>query len=67
MKQEQGNDRICIIRLGLNVALTHQNMSYRDSETKKNLEAQIRKQKEGKDRKRTSHRQLKTNYTKKKE
>ena len=28
-----------IIRLALNVALTHQNWSYRDSETKENVEA----------------------------
>ena len=31
-----------IIKLGLNVALTHQNRSYRDSETKENVEAQKR-------------------------
>ena len=30
---------IIIIRLGLNVALTHKNRSYRDSETKGNVEA----------------------------
>ena len=29
---------IIIIRLGLNVALTHTNRSYRDSETKGNVE-----------------------------
>ena len=29
---------LLFIRLGLNVALTHQNMSYRDSETKGNVE-----------------------------
>ena len=31
-------------RLGFNIALTHQNRSYRDSETKENVEAQKRKQ-----------------------
>ena len=30
---------IVFIRLGLNIALTHQNRSYRDSETKENVEA----------------------------
>ena len=44
---------IIYIRLGLNVALTHQNGSYRDSETKENVEAQQRKQRGGNDRKRT--------------
>ena len=29
-----------IIRLGLNITLTHQNRSYRDSETKENVETQ---------------------------
>ena len=43
-----------LIRLGLNVALTHQNMSYRDSETKENVETQKRKQRGGNDRKRTT-------------
>ena len=33
-----------IIRLRLNVSLTHKNMSYRDSETKGNVIAQKRKQ-----------------------
>ena len=33
-----------IFKLGLNVALTHQNRSYRDSETKENVEAKKRKQ-----------------------
>ena len=33
-----------IIRLGINVALTHQIRSYRDSETKENVETQKRKQ-----------------------
>ena len=42
------------IRLGLNGALTHQNMSYRDSETKENVESQKRKQRGGNDRKRTA-------------
>ena len=41
------------IRLGLNVALPHQNRSYRDSETKENVETQKRKQIGGNDRKRT--------------
>ena len=35
---------IIIIRLGLNVALIHQNRSYLDSETKENVEAHKRKQ-----------------------
>ena len=35
------------IRLGFNVPLTHQNKSYRDSETKENIEAQKRKQRGG--------------------
>ena len=34
-------------------ALTHQNRSYRDSETKENVEAQKTKQRGGNDRKRT--------------
>ena len=38
------------IWLGFNVALTHQNRSYRDSETKENVEAQKRKQRWGHDR-----------------
>ena len=41
-------------RLGLVVTLTHQNRSYRDSETKENVEAQKRKQRGENDRKRTS-------------
>ena len=45
---------IIIIRLGRNVALTHQNRSHRDSETKENVEAQKRKHRGGKDRKRTA-------------
>ena len=44
---------ILFIRLGLNVALIHQNRSYRDSETKEKVEAQKRKQRVGNDRKRT--------------
>ena len=43
-----------IIRLGLNVALTHYNRSYLDSETKENVEAQTRKQTGRNDRKRTA-------------
>ena len=43
-----------IIRLGFNVALTHQNRSYRDRETKGNVEAQKRKQRGGNYRKRTA-------------
>ena len=39
--------------MGLNAALTHQNRSYRDSETKENVEAQKRKQRAENDRKRT--------------
>ena len=42
------------IRLGLNVASTHQNKSYRDSETEKKVETQERKQKVGNDRNRTA-------------
>ena len=38
------NDMRFIIRLGLNVALTHQNRSYCHSENKANVEAQKRKQ-----------------------
>ena len=38
---------IFIIRVGLNVALTHQNTSYRDSATNENVEAQKRKQRGG--------------------
>ena len=45
---------ICFIRLGLSVALTHQNRSYPDSETKENVETQKRKQIWGNDRKRTA-------------
>ena len=40
------------IRSGLNVALTHHNRSYRDSETKEKVEAQKRKQIGGNNRKR---------------
>ena len=43
---------IIIIRLGLNVALIHQNRSYRDSETKENAEEQKRKQRGENNRKR---------------
>ena len=43
-----------LLDLGLNVALTHQNSSYRDSETKENVEAQKRKKRGGNDRKRTA-------------
>ena len=43
-----------VIRLGLNVALTHQNRSYRDSETKGNVEEQKRKQRGETDRKMTA-------------
>ena len=51
------------IRLGLNAALTHQNRSYSDSETKVNVEAQNRKQRgEATGR---GLRQLKINTTKK--
>ena len=45
------------IRLGLNIALTHQNMSYRNSKTKENVEAQKREAESvrvGNDRKRTA-------------
>ena len=38
----------------LEVALTHQNRSYRDSETRENVEAQKGKQIGGNDRKRTA-------------
>ena len=51
-------------RLGLNVALTHHNSlnrSYRDNETKKNVEAQKRKQRRRNDRKRTSTTKNKNN------
>ena len=51
-----------VIRLGLNVALIHQNRSYRDSETKENVEAQERKQRGGNDRKRTATTENKHNY-----
>ena len=50
-----------IIRLRLNVALTHNNRSYRDSETKENVEAQKRKQRGGNDRKRTATTKYKHN------
>ena len=50
----RGNITIIIIRLGPNVPLTHQNRSYRDSETKENVEAQKRKQIGGNVRKRTA-------------
>ena len=40
--------------MGLNVALTYQNRSYRDSETKENVEVQKRKQRGENDRKRTA-------------
>ena len=50
------NDDV-IIRLGLNVALPHQNMSYRNSETKENVETQ-KKAERGK-----RQRQLKINTT----
>ena len=43
-----------IIKFGLNVALTHQNMSYLDSESKEKVEAQKRKRRWGNDRKRTA-------------
>ena len=43
-----------IIIMGLNIALKHQNRSYRGSETKENVEAQKRKQIWGNDRKRTA-------------
>ena len=46
--------KIIIIRLGLNVALTHQNRSHYDSETKENVEAQKMKQRGGNDRKEDS-------------
>ena len=39
---------ITIIRLGLNVALTHRNRSYSDGETEENVEAQKRKHRGGK-------------------
>ena len=42
------------IRLGLNVALTYQNRSYRDRETKENVEEQERKKRGGNVRKRTA-------------
>ena len=47
-RHECGRDKggFIIIRLGLNVALIHQNRSYRDSETKGNViekEAEMRK------------------------
>ena len=42
------------ITLGHNLALTHQNMSYRDSETMGKVEAQKRKQRGGNERKRTA-------------
>ena len=44
--------RYIYFKLGLNVALTHQNRSYRDGETKENVEEQKRKQRGGNDRKR---------------
>ena len=37
-----------LFRLGLNVALTHQNRSYHDSETKENVEAQKKEAERGK-------------------
>ena len=43
-----------LIWLGLNVTLTHQNRSYRDSETTENVETQKRKQRGGNDTKRTA-------------
>ena len=49
--------------MGLNVALTRQNRSYRDSETKENAEAQKRKQRGGATGR--GQRQLKINTTKK--
>ena len=39
-----------IIGLGFNVALIHQNMSYRDNETKEKVETHNMKQRGGKDR-----------------
>ena len=48
------NAIIVFIRLRLNVALTHQNRSCRDSESKENIEAQKRKQRGGNDMKRTA-------------
>ena len=47
---------IIIIIFGLNIALTHQNRSNRDSESKENIEAQKRKQRGANDRKRTTTR-----------
>ena len=44
---------IFIIRLGLNVAVTHINRSYCDSETMENVEIQTRTQREENDRERT--------------
>ena len=37
-----------LFRLGLNVAATHQNMSYRDSETTENLERHGKEEERGK-------------------
>ena len=45
---------LLFIRFRLNIALTHQNRSYRDSENKEKVEAPKRKQRGGNDRKRTA-------------
>ena len=57
-----GQAAFIFIRLGLNVALRYQNRSYRDSETKENVEAQKGRQKRGTDRNRTATTKNKHNY-----